>query len=39
MKINDYIRHAPYFKNDIAYDHEFWYTCAKDDIFRFLSFV
>ena len=26
---NIYIRHTPYFRNSIAYDHDFWYTCLK----------
>ena len=29
MKNNNYICHAPYFRNSIAYDHDFWYTCVK----------
>ena len=29
IKYNSYNRHAPYPKNSIAYDHEFWYTCVK----------
>ena len=29
MKNNNYICHAPYLRNSIAYDHEFWYTCVK----------
>ena len=29
MKNNNYIYHAPYLKNSIAYDHKFWYTCVK----------
>ena len=29
MKINNYICHAPYLRNSIAYDHDFWYTCVK----------
>ena len=32
MKNNNHIRHMPYLKNSVAYDHEFWYTC--DDISR-----
>ena len=26
---NNYIQHAPYIRNSIACDHEFWYTCVK----------
>ena len=26
---NNYICHAPYLRNSIAYDHEFSYTCVK----------
>ena len=26
---NNYICHASYIKNSIAYDHDFWYTCVK----------
>ena len=29
MKNNNYIRYAPYLKNSIAYDHDFWYTYVK----------
>ena len=29
MKNNNYIRHMPYLRNSIAYDHGFWYTCVK----------
>ena len=29
MKNKNYICHAPYLRNSIAYDHEFWYTCVK----------
>ena len=25
----NYICHAPYLRNSIAYDHDFWYTCVK----------
>ena len=27
VKNNNYICHAPYHRNCIAYDHDFWYTC------------
>ena len=33
---NNYIRHAPYLGNSIAYDHDVWYTIVKYDIFRCL---
>ena len=26
---NDYICHAPYLRNILTYDHDFWYTCVK----------
>ena len=26
---NNYIRHAPYLRNNAAYDHDFWYTIVK----------
>ena len=26
---NNYIHHAPYFRNSIGYDHDFWYTIVK----------
>ena len=26
---NNYIRHVPYLRNSIAYDHNFWYTFVK----------
>ena len=29
MKNNNYIRYTPYLKNNIAYNHDFWYTCVK----------
>ena len=29
MKNNNYTCHAPYVRNCIAYDHDFWYTCVK----------
>ena len=29
MKNINYICHAPYLRNNIAYDHDFWYTCVK----------
>ena len=29
MKNNNYIRHTPYLRNSIGYDHEFCYTCVK----------
>ena len=29
MKNNNYICHTPCFRNSIAYDHDFWYTCIK----------
>ena len=29
MKNNNYIRHIPYLRNSIAYDHYFWYNCVK----------
>ena len=29
MKNKNYIRHAPYLRNTIGYDHDFWYTCVK----------
>ena len=29
MKNNNCIRHAPYLRNSIAYDHDFWCTCVK----------
>ena len=28
MKNKNYIRHAPYLRNSVAYDHNFWYTCV-----------
>ena len=39
MKNNYYICHAPYLKNSVAYDHDFWYTCVKWwDLQEFFSF-
>ena len=36
MKNNNYIRHMPYLRNSIGYDHDFWYTCVlNDEISRF----
>ena len=29
MKNKNYIRHATYLRNSIAYYHDFWYTCIK----------
>ena len=29
MKNKNYIHHAPYLRNSIAYEHNFWYTCVK----------
>ena len=29
MKNNNYICHAPYLRNSIAYDHNFWCSCIK----------
>ena len=29
LKNNNYIRHTPYLRNSIVYDHGFWYTCIK----------
>ena len=29
MRSNNYIRHTPYLKNCIAYNHDFWCTCVK----------
>ena len=29
MKNTNYIRHAPYLRNSIAYDYDFWYNCVK----------
>ena len=29
MKTNIYIRQVPYLRKNIAYDHDFWYTCVK----------
>ena len=29
MKSNNYIRHTPYLRNIIVYDHDFWYTSLK----------
>ena len=29
LRNKNYIRHAPYLRNIIAYDHDFWYTCVK----------
>ena len=29
IKNNNYIRHASYLRNSIAYNHGFWYTCVK----------
>ena len=29
MKSSSYISHAPYLRNSIAYDHDFWYTSVK----------
>ena len=29
MKNNNYICHMPYLRNSIAYNHDFWNTCAK----------
>ena len=26
MKNNSYTYHVPFFKNSIAYDHDFWFT-------------
>ena len=30
------IYHAPYLRKGIAYDHEFWYTCENDGIYKCL---
>ena len=29
MKNKNYIRHVPYLRNSVAYDHDFWYTWVK----------
>ena len=29
MKNDNYICHATYLRNNIVYDHGFWYTCVK----------
>ena len=29
MKSGNYICHAPYLRNSIGYDRDFWYTCVK----------
>ena len=29
MKNTNYIRHTPYLRNSIAYDHDFWYASVK----------
>ena len=29
MKNKNYIRHVPYLKNSITYNHDFRYTCVK----------
>ena len=29
MKNKNYMRHMPYFRDSMAYDHDFWHTCAK----------
>ena len=29
MKNHNYIHHVPYLKNNIAYNHDFWYTSVK----------
>ena len=29
MKKKNYIHHAPYLRNSIAYDHDFWCTCVE----------
>ena len=29
MKNNSYTYHVPFFKNSIAYDHDFWFTCVS----------
>ena len=34
QKNNNYIRHAPYLRNSIAYDHDFFTLVENDDISR-----
>ena len=29
IKHENYIHHASYLRNGIAYDHNFWYSCLK----------
>ena len=36
MKNNSYICHAPYIRNSVAYDHDFWYTCVNWGYFQVL---
>ena len=39
MKNNFMYPQAPYLRNSVAFDHEFWYTCVNDDISKhFFSF-
>ena len=38
MKSNNYICHAPYLRNSIAYDHDFWYSCVKWWYFHMICF-
>ena len=38
-KNNNYIRHTPYLRNSIAYDHDFWYTCVKWWYLQVLFFI
>ena len=39
MKSNNYICHVPYFRNSIAYDHDFWYTSVKMIISQNVFFI
>ena len=29
MKNENYVHHAPYLRNSVAYNYDFWYTCVK----------
>ena len=39
MKSNNYFCHVPYFRNSIAYDHDFWYTSVKMIISQNVFFI
>ena len=35
---NNYIRHVPYLRNSIVYDHDFWYACVNENICKWVFF-